>query len=862
MNTSSFSKFEAGRRSGTEEVPTQSVGTSQFAYSVFAPVFGTVLFILIALCLTSSVTAAATTLGFQPTSVTIAPDESAEIALNVVNGGDVYGADIQIGFDSAVIAIDELETGSCPEPGLVVTNAVDGEMARYVVTQLNPQEACDSGRVLTLHLTCLAEGSSPLDLTNSILSSADGEVLPYTLNNGTIVCDAGASGAPQPTATPTNGLLSISPAEAIELNGLADVDIRLDFASDLYGADISLTFDPAAVRVVDADTATAGVQITAGSCPARGLMILNEVDNATGAIRYALTQLNPQPACDGGVVAHVRFACLGTANSPVTVSRSLVSNTEGAAVSHTTRDGVIRCTQPAPTPTPQPTPTTPIVVATPTATPEPVALRLVSVLPQQGVNNLPNEIYVYGEGFSADDALYLGDTLLESNYIETILSAYHSAIVPIDMTAGSYDLRIVRSDLTEETLSDAYFVVEGETIDDLSALASEFWINPAAPSAGLTAEIGLRVQRRGGDGTVSNVQVAFYDGDPNGSGTLIGTGTIASLVVDQSADTTSVEWIPANIGTVNLFAVIDANNALDENDEGNNTVQREVTVLAPPPEQNPPTMQTFSINNGAAFTTDREVQFITTATDNQSGMEALLYIEFAYNQNAKTWLPVQNSGWLPYAEATNMSWTLSARAGAKFVQAWASDSVGNISTMPLEQTINLVLSSDHLAAGQVRVYRQSFNAGDTIVIELESLSGDADLYIWPPTWPDDPVQFSVTTDNTDVVSFVAPVSGMYQIEAYGFSSADYAIQFNSSNRQPTTARTITSKTVQSEPVTTTADDPTPQQALPAPPIAESAPSSIGSRIGQMANNMLLVWAVVLLMLTFLVVWQVRHTMTR
>ena len=125
-----------------------------------------------------------------------------------------------------------------------------------------------------------------------------------------------------------------------------------------------------------------------------------------------------------------------------------------------------------------------------------------------------------------------------------------------------------------------------------------------------------------------------------------------------------------------------------------------------------------------------------------------------------------------------MSWTLTERAGAKFIQAWASDAKQNISVMPLEATINLVLPVDHLAEGQVRVYRQSFNAGDTVAVEIESLIGDADLYIWPPDWPSNPVRFSVTTGIVDVVSFVAPVSGMYQIEAFGFSSVDYTIDFN------------------------------------------------------------------------------------
>ena len=170
-----------------------------------------------------------------------------------------------------------------------MTNSVAGNLAHYAMTQLNPQAPCDSGRVLTVALTCLAEGSSTLDYSQSVLSNAEGETIAYEGTSGSVVCDAGATGGPSPEPTPSVALLSAESAQSNAGNGLAGIDLQLAYAQGVYGADLSLTFDPTIVQVIDADETTDGIQIAAGSCPAQGLTILNEVDNTNGTIRYALT---------------------------------------------------------------------------------------------------------------------------------------------------------------------------------------------------------------------------------------------------------------------------------------------------------------------------------------------------------------------------------------------------------------------------------------------------------------------------------------------------------------------------------------------------------------------------------------------
>ena len=140
----------------------------------------------------------------------------------------------------------------------------------------------------------------------------------------------------------TGSLLWINPATT-ETGIGGEVDLQLDNVADVYGLQVEMNFDPAILEVVDADPGTTGIQIAPGACPAPDFVVTNDTDNLSGQINYAVTQLNPTVPCDGGVVAAVQFSCLAEGTSAVEIITSVVSDSSGVSLPHTTQNGTIEC---------------------------------------------------------------------------------------------------------------------------------------------------------------------------------------------------------------------------------------------------------------------------------------------------------------------------------------------------------------------------------------------------------------------------------------------------------------------------------------------------------------------------------------
>ncbi len=464
-------------------------------------------------------------------------------------------------------------------------------------------------------------------------------------------------------------------------------------------------------------------------------------------------------------------------------------------------------------PLPTPTPDTP-----PTLTTEPQSAQIEvdAVLPQTGVNNLPNEVYIYGDGFTAATKAFLGNTPLATTFIN---QTYLLAVVPTGAQVGVHDVR-VSADGQHATINDSYTVIDGTVHDDLTSMDSELWLNPVVPVAGQETEMGIRIHRQGGTATIDNVLVRFYEGS------TVLAEKIVSVDVDGFVDT-SIRWVPELSGSRNIWVHIDPLDEYSESVETNNIISRKVIVMLPPIETEPPIVTAFSIKNGAEFTSNPNVTLRTNATDSGSGVDALLFIEFVYNQNTNTWVPIHNSGWIDYGSAATINWLLSPKPGAKYIQVWAADEAGNISLQPQEAFINLTTGTDTLAAGQARLYRRAYELGETVSVCLTTYSGDGDLYVWPPNWPTEPVVFSITEEAADCVSFAAPVAGVYQIEAYGYVNSSLSIDFDVAPSRSVNNASA-NKTALTAPVVSSDDTPTEQQALPAPPVVITVPTAIGA----------------------------------
>jgi parallel beta-helix repeat protein len=444
------------------------------------------------------------------------------------------------------------------------------------------------------------------------------------------------------------------------------------------------------------------------------------------------------------------------------------------------------------------------------------------ITPIQGTNDVPNEINVYGLDFVEGLNVTLHTTPTTDLSVSYLNSSHLRATVPISLTAGNYDLTVTNPDGRSVTLAKAYIVFDAQAgSDDLYAHSYDLWSDPLTVRQGEQADLGLVVHRQGGSTDLHSVTVRFYDGDPYDGGTLIGDGTVAQLSPRSSESTTGVPWTPAAAGNYAIYARIDPDDVVTETIESNNTISATITVLPEAVDTTPPTVVSFTINGGAGSTGAPTVTLAISATDSTggSGVSAMYFVEYEFAQAAMEWVPVQSSGWLAYTDT--YTWTLTPVAGVRYVQARVADAAGNICLTPSKAQINYLPSSDQIAADQVRVYRQHLEPSQMLSVTVTPVSGDPDLYVWLPSGG--LAGASINSVGVDQLDVTAVESGMYQIEVYGYTAAEYAISIVVNGGGMDLAAeevllAIADKTPRSAPVLPADEEPPEQMAIPQAPV--------------------------------------------
>jgi hypothetical protein len=111
----------------------------------------------------------------------------------------------------------------------------------------------------------------------------------------------------------------------------------------MHGVEVHLSFDPAKLQVVDADSSLDGVQIAAeeGLFPFAEQVVVQNVDNAAGTILFAMSRhdaTSVQDATDAAIATITWQAAVDCADvsdedcSPVSVVDSLMSDADGYAI--------------------------------------------------------------------------------------------------------------------------------------------------------------------------------------------------------------------------------------------------------------------------------------------------------------------------------------------------------------------------------------------------------------------------------------------------------------------------------------------------------------------------------------------------
>ncbi len=473
-----------------------------------------------------------------------------------------------------------------------------------------------------------------------------------------------------------------------------------------------------------------------------------------------------------------------------------------------------------------------------TPTPQVLSLR-----PDRGRSDIPNDINLYGFNFATGVSIRLADSPnpIVTDLTTTRINATQlRAVIPAGLTPGVYDVTVRNIDDSSHTLPDAYTVFE-VTNDDLYGYGYELWTDPTTVRQGDTARVALTVHRQGGKQVLQNVKVRFSVGEAWPNGTELGDGTILLLSPRSSDNTSTVDWAPTAPGSYILYGVIDPDNEITEALETNNVVSRTVTVLGPAADAIAPHVDEFNFG-GSENTTEPLIRLSTAASDPApgTGVASLLFQEYEYSQGAGQWVPAQNSGWLAYeANRTNYPWTLLPSAGVKYLQAWASDGEGNVSILPFKGFVSYIPPSDSVGADQGRVYRFSVQAGQQISAQVTPISGDPDLYVWPPDADTRPPKVSNLSGNAvESVVWEAPVSGVYQVEVYGYSAAQYqlAVEVTAANRRSLgagdgwTAGMDETKPERNTPVLAVNSIPGAQLALPTAPLNPSTPTELTEKL--------------------------------
>ncbi len=181
-----------------------------------------------------------------------------------------------------------------------------------------------------------------------------------------------------------------------------------------------------------------------------------------------------------------------------------------------------------------------------------------------------------------------------------------------------------------------------------------------------------------------------------------------------------------------------------------------------------------------------------------------------------------------------LPWKLLPSPGAHYFYVWAADNAGNISAQPGGALINYAHPfDDGLEAGETRLYRYELKESEQMLAFVIPGQGDPDLYIWPPDHQSRGPWVTNLRDEVDEIGFVAPISGVYQMEVTGFTQAVYRTVVEvraggprlapapNSNLDPT-------KPVRSAPYVPVARSPFTRYALPLGPLPEETTAPVSN----------------------------------
>lgn len=191
--------------------------------------------ILAALWLALPAAAATTVITLGNGGLDVPAGETATLLVSVAEVQNLYGIEIHLRFDPAVVQVADADTstdgvqvaaGDFLSADFVAQNLADNQAGTidYAVTQINPSEPkSGSGTLLAIQFQGVGAGRASLvEVADQILSTLDGEIIPATVVSGQLrvggSMTSGATAAPpsatgSPAGTPSTAATPTAPAD-------------------------------------------------------------------------------------------------------------------------------------------------------------------------------------------------------------------------------------------------------------------------------------------------------------------------------------------------------------------------------------------------------------------------------------------------------------------------------------------------------------------------------------------------------------------------------------------------------------------------------------------------------------------------
>lgn len=137
-------------------------------------------------------------------SIEVAPGETVQVPISIRNVKDLYGVDITLKFDPALVQVEDADPsasgiqaalGEFLDPGLLLFNTADNDAGTYhfVMAQYNPSEPkSGEGILLVITFKGINEGVTDLTVSALTLASSEGVEIPSSGMNSSLTVRAGA----------------------------------------------------------------------------------------------------------------------------------------------------------------------------------------------------------------------------------------------------------------------------------------------------------------------------------------------------------------------------------------------------------------------------------------------------------------------------------------------------------------------------------------------------------------------------------------------------------------------------------------------------------------------------------------------